>query len=200
MITHFLFSIEDHVKVVIILVGQFHFMQRFIRIKENTLDQKVSNSTRDEKSLVTRKLKWWTWKRALVAIIVILIVLEIGTYLLNWNWTGFKANNTVWDWLQLLLLPIALAAVPIWLMAEEEEQRIWLTQLKWVMLATILVLGVLFIGSYAFNWTWTGFKAEGTLWDWLSLLLVPITVAALPIWYIIRHSGSNSKSIQHEIG
>jgi hypothetical protein len=113
---------------------------------------------------------------------------------------GFKANDTVWDWLQLLLLPIALAAVPIWLIAEEGQQRMWLAQLKWVFLASVVILAVLFIGTYAFNWFWTGFKDHGTLWDWLSLLLVPVTVAALPIWYSIRQSPSNSDSIQHEIG
>ena len=164
------------------------------------MDQRVSNSTRDVEPLVTRELKWWTWKRVLVPIIVILIVLEIGTYAFNWTWTGFKANDTVWDWLQLLLLPIALAAVPIWLMAEEGQQRIWLAQLKWVFLVSVVILAVLFIGTYAFNWFWTGFKDHGTLWDWLSLLLVPLTVAALPIWYSISQSRSNSESIQHEIG
>src|SRR6266480_1811747 len=96
------------------------------------MDQRVSKSTRDVEPLVTRELKWWTWKRVLVAIIVI--------------------------------------------------------------------LAVLFIGSYAFNWTWTGFKDHGNLWDWLSLLLVPLTVAALPIWYSIRQSRSSSVSLQHEIG
>jgi cation transport ATPase len=164
------------------------------------MHQKVSNSTRDEKSLVIRELKWWTWKRLLVAIIVILIVLEIGTYAFNWTWTGFKANDTVWDWLQLLLIPIALAAVPVWFTADEDQQRIWLAQLKWVFLASVVILAALFIGSYAFNWFWTGFKDHGSLWDWLSLLLVPLTVAALPIWYSIHQSRSNSESIQHEIG
>src|SRR5256885_12985595 len=47
----------------------------------------------DEQPLVTRELKWWTWKKVLVAIIVILIVLEIGTYAFNWTWTGFKAKD-----------------------------------------------------------------------------------------------------------
>ena len=164
------------------------------------MDQKVSNSTRDEKPWLTRELKWWTWKRVIVATLVILVVLEIGTYAFNWTWTGFKANATVWDWLKLLLIPIALAAVPIWFTAEEGQQRIWLAQLKWVFLVTIVVLGILFIGIYAFNWTWTGFKANGTLWDWLNLLLVPLIVAVLPILYIIRQSRSNSESIQYEIG
>ena len=164
------------------------------------MDQRVSKSTRDAEPLVTRELKWWTWKRAIVAIIVILVVLEIGTYAFNWTWTGFKANDTVWDWLNLLLIPIALASVPIWFMAEEEQQRKWLAQLKWVLLAIVVILAVLFIGSYAFNWTWTGFKDHGNLWDWLSLLLVPVIVAGLPIWYSIRQSRSSSESLQHEIG
>ena len=113
---------------------------------------------------------------------------------------GFKANDTLWDWLKLLLIPIALATVPIWFTAEEGQQRIWLAQLKWMLLATIVILAVLFIGSYAFNWTWTGFKGHDTLWDWLTLLLIPVTVAVLPIWYIIRHSSSSDESIQHGIG
>ena len=164
------------------------------------MDQRVSNTSRDDKSSVIRELKWWTWKRLFVATVVILVVLEIGTYAFNWTWTGFKANDTVWDWLQLLLIPISLAAVPIWFTAEEGQQRIWLAQLKWVLLASVVILAVLFIGSYAFNWTWTGFKGHDTLWDWLTLLLIPVTVAVLPIWYIIRHSSSSDESIQHGIG
>src|SRR6266566_2676160 len=101
-------------------------------MKENTMDQRVSKSTRDEQPSVIRELKWWTWKRMLVT--------------------------------------------------------------------TVVILAVLFIGTYAFNWFWTGFKDHGNLWDWLSLLLVPVTVATLPIWYSIRQSRSNSESIQHEIG
>ena len=164
------------------------------------MDQRVSKSPRDEEPSVTSLLKWRTWKRELVASLVILVVLEIGTYAFNQTWTGFKANDTVWDWLHLLLIPIALAAVPIWFTAEEGQQRIWLAQLKWFFLANVVILVVLFIGTYTFNWFWTGFKDHGNLWDWLSLLLVPVTVATLPIWYSIRQSRSNSKSIQHEIG
>jgi hypothetical protein len=78
------------------------------------MGHRVSESTRDEQPLVTRVLKWWTWQRVLVAIAVILIVLEIGTYAFSWNWTGFKAEGTLWDWLGLLLVPITVAAIPIW--------------------------------------------------------------------------------------
>src|SRR2546428_755012 len=101
------------------------------------MDERVEKVNRELKPLVSRELRWWTWKRVLVAIVILLVVLEIGTYAFNWTWTGLKDNNTLWDWLQLLLLPIALAAVPIWFTAEEEQQRIWMAQLKWVFVVTV---------------------------------------------------------------
>ena len=42
-------------------------------------------------------------------------VLLWGGYQGGWEWTGFDHNDTLWDWLQLLLLPIAFATLPIWL-------------------------------------------------------------------------------------
>ena len=129
--------------------------------------------------------------------VVVLAILEVGTYAFNWTWTGFKSNDTVWDYLQLLLLPIALAAVPIWFAVKEEQQRLWLAQLKWVVVAIVAVFVVLFVGSYIYNWSWTGFHDHGRLWDWLSLLLVPMIVAVLPIWFSMRQShGSNETSKQ----
>jgi cation transport ATPase len=155
------------------------------------MNQRIEKVSNELKPLAARELRWWTWKRVLVAVVVIMAILEIGTYVFNWTWTGFKSNDTVWDYLQLLLLPVALAIVPLWFMAEKAQQRIWLAQLKWVLLISIALLVVLFVGTYAFNWTWTGFKDHGRLWDWLSLLLVPVTVAMLPIWYSTRRSSSS---------
>lgn len=158
------------------------------------MDHRVDELERELKPLIRRELRWWTWKRVLLVSIVILVCLEIGTYAFNWTWTGFKDNNTFWDWLQLLLLPIALAAVPIWFMAEENQQRLWLSQMKWVLLGAVVVLGVLFIGTYAYGWQWTGFRDHGRVWDWLGLLLVPVIVAVLPIWYSIRMSWGRSQA------
>ena len=155
------------------------------------MDQRVENRNRQLKPLLARELKWWTWKRVLLISVIVLVVLEIGTYAFNWTWTGFKNNDTLWDYLQLLLLPIALAAVPIWFMAEENQQRIWLAQLKVAFVVIVIAFVVLFIGTYAYNWQWTGFHDHGRLWDWLALLLVPIIVAVLPIWYSIRMSQSS---------
>jgi hypothetical protein len=37
-------------------------------------------------------------------------------------------------------------------------------------------------GGYARGWKWTGFQANGQLWDWLNLLLLPTVVAIIPVW------------------
>ena len=156
--------------------------------------QRVNKVDRALKPFVAREVKWWTWKRVLLASVLVLVLLEIGTYAFNWTWTGFKNNDTVWDYLQLLLLPVTLAAVPIWFMAEENQQRVWLAQLKVALVVVAAILVVLFIGTYAFNWQWTGFHDHGRLWDWLGLVLVPVIVAVLPIWYSIRQSSSSSET------
>lgn len=41
-----------------------------------------------------------------------LLLVGVGGYLLNWGWTGFQ-GNTLWDWLILLLIPVALAAAKL---------------------------------------------------------------------------------------
>ena len=156
------------------------------------MERRIDKLERELKPLITRELRWLTWKRVILTSIVIFVLLEMGTYAFNWTWTGFKDNNTLWDWLQLLLLPLALAAVPIWFMAEENQQRAWLAQMKWALLIVVVVLAVMFVGTFVFNWQWTGFHEHGRIWDWLSLLLVPVIVAVLPIWYSIRMNWQRS--------
>lgn len=148
---------------------------------------------------LTRAFQWWTWKRVLMVTVVILVVLEGGTYALNWTWTGFGDNGTVWDWLKLLAIPVALAVLPIWFSMEGEKRRAWAGQLKWVLVVTVLPLVLLFIGTIALNWTWTGFKGKA-LWDWVDVLLVPVLVAILPIWFSLRqsHGGNESSKLQHQ--
>ena len=36
----------------------------------------------------------------------------LGGYLANWKWTGFR-DNTMWDWLRLLLLPLLIPTVVV---------------------------------------------------------------------------------------
>jgi len=40
-------------------------------------------------------------------------------------------------------------------------------------------------GGYVRGWSWTGFRQNDQLWDWLHLLLLPVVVGTIPLW--IRH-------------
>jgi uncharacterized protein YjbI with pentapeptide repeats len=60
---------------------------------------------------------------ALLAVVIVLIILSILGYIFNWEWTGlgpyispphsknsdFQRGKTLWDWLQLLIIPAVLA-------------------------------------------------------------------------------------------
>ncbi len=46
-------------------------------------------------------------------------------------------------------------------------------------------LGVLAIGGYAGDWSWTGFRGN-TVWDWLHLLILPVVLSVLPLWLRTR--------------
>ena len=46
-------------------------------------------------------------------VIALIVLVIIGGYLLHWDWAGFNGNiksgKTLWDWLQLLIIPAVLA-------------------------------------------------------------------------------------------
>jgi hypothetical protein len=42
---------------------------------------------------------------SLIALCVGVIILIVAGYLLHWAWTGFN-ETTLWDWIQLLIIPI----------------------------------------------------------------------------------------------
>lgn len=75
--------------------GTFFFTYPFYRGK----------SYADMDSVVKKRRKWFKWGSISLVIISILTLL-IGGYLLHWEWTGF--NRTLWDWMQLLIVPAAL--------------------------------------------------------------------------------------------
>ncbi len=58
------------------------------------------------RSTVRWKVGFWVGAMGVFAAIA---VASLGGYLWGWTWTGF-AGNTLWDWLELLLLP---ATVPL---------------------------------------------------------------------------------------
>ena len=104
-------------------------------------------------------------------------VTVVGGYKLGWAWTGFADNNTVWDWLHLLVLPVVLTAAPVWYGTRRRLRIEW----RLLVAAVAATFAVLLVGGYWLGWTWTGFDGR-TLWDWLELLVLPATVTVLPIW------------------
>jgi hypothetical protein len=107
----------------------------------------------------------------------------VGGEWLGWTWTGFADNNTVWDWLHLLVLPVVLTAAPVWYRTRSSARVQWRVLLGLV----VATFGVLLLGGYELSWTWTGFDGR-TLWDWLELLVLPATVTAFPIWLALGRS------------
>jgi pentapeptide repeat protein len=73
---------------------------------------------------------WWQKKGTLILVVIALLSLAfiLLAYFLNWTWVGFSASTspsipptkqylpakTVWDWLQLLIIPTGLAVIAVW--------------------------------------------------------------------------------------
>ncbi|HEX3318293.1 MAG TPA: hypothetical protein VHR88_09755 [Solirubrobacteraceae bacterium] len=113
--------------------------------------------------------------------LLVLVVLLVGGYAGHWAWTGFSDNDTLWDWLQLLLLPVVIAGLPIWLAhGDFMERRVR------ILAACLLVAFVaLVVLGYAVPWKWTGFPGN-KLWDWLVLIMLPVVVATIRLWPEVR--------------
>jgi hypothetical protein len=117
---------------------------------------------------------------ALVLVVVALIV--YGGYGRHWHWIGVNGKTaTLWDWLHLLLLPIAAVILPLWL-----RHRPQMSGPVGVALAVLAVAFVcVVIGGYLVPWAWTGFVGN-TLWDWLNLGALPLAVALVPVLLELR--------------
>jgi putative effector of murein hydrolase LrgA (UPF0299 family) len=100
------------------------------------------------------------------------VVVLIGGYGAHWQWTGFQANDQLWDWLSLLLLPVVVGVIPLWI---KYRQKIDLTR-RISHGAALAVWIALVVVGYVIPLAWTGFKGQ-TVWNWLALLLVPVVVA-----------------------
>ena len=97
-----------------------------------------------------------------------------GGYTRGWGWTGFQGNDQLWNWLTLLLLPVALGAIPLWIQDKDyigKGRRVICT-------AAIAAWTGLVIAGYLIPLNWTGFRGQ-TLWGWLNLLVLPAAVTTV---------------------
>ena len=127
--------------------------------------------SRDGEALLSR--------RAVLALAVLALafgVVIVGGYRLGWSWTGFSDNGTIWDWLQLLVLPSVLTLLPLWYRTRRSLRIEW----QGAAVALAVASAVLIVGGYTYDWHFTGFPGK-TLWDWLDLLVLPFALSLLPI-------------------
>jgi len=115
---------------------------------------------------------------AVLAILGVVALIALGITLYggygpdDWTWTGYEKAQ-LWDWLHVLLLPIAFVLVAILVRAEELGG--WRFAIGGVCFALFVAL---VIAGYTIPWDWTGFVGN-TVWDWLGLVLLPLTLSVL---------------------
>ena len=108
-------------------------------------------------------------------VVVVLAALSAGGGR-AWQWTGLHENDRLWDWLHLLLVPVALAVLPVWLRQYGGRYAaLWRAGAALLAVAAAVVIA----GGYLVPWRWTGF-AGNTLWQWLQLLLLPVSISLVP--------------------
>ena len=64
------------------------------------------------RALRSKRRPWHYQKHAIAAVSAGWIITVIGGYGLQWTWTGYP-GNTLWDWLQLLLVPLVFPTILI---------------------------------------------------------------------------------------
>jgi len=120
-----------------------------------------------------RSSRWWM-RAAVVVLIAVCGVILWGGYTQGWDWTGVSDKDTLWHWMQILMVPIAFAALPGVL----RDHRAMHLERKLMMLGLVVLFVGFVIVSYVLPLEWTGFTGN-TLWDWLSLLLLPIAITSV---------------------
>jgi hypothetical protein len=112
------------------------------------------------------------------------VVVVWGGYARHWSWTGINGHTaTLWDWLHLLLLPVAVALLPLSMSPKTRLTR----RHKTLGTVALTVFAVIVIAGYLVPWVWTGFVGNN-LWDWLNLIALPLAVSLTP-WFRDLRSG-----------
>ena len=125
-----------------------------------------------------------------VVAVAVLVVLW-GGYLRGWSWTGFHENGQLWDWLSLLLLPVALGTIPLWI-----QDRDYISRPRRVTYGIVIVAWTgLVIAGYLIPLNWTGFPHK-MLWDWLGLIVLPVAVTTTMALTSSRIRSSKARSLR----
>jgi hypothetical protein len=111
-------------------------------------------------------------RAAIAAALIVFAVLVSAGYLVPLPWTGFT-GNTLWDWLELTLLPVVVATASLWAGRDGMHRSH-----PYASAAALTAFAALVLCGYLVPWTWTGFRGN-TAWDWIKLLLLPILVPTL---------------------
>jgi hypothetical protein len=103
----------------------------------------------------------------------------LGYLLPAFSWTGFRGQKLS-NWLQLLLIPAAVAITTVMVSRRDQLRRGRRLRpyQRWIAAALVAGWIVTLIGGYRLGWTWTGYEPEptpppslGSMWDWLVLAL-----------------------------
>ena len=120
--------------------------------------------------------------------VAVVVVIVVGGYGFGWRWTGLSDKITLWDWLQALALPVAIATAPLlWRHRRNMTHRHRVTAAAGMTLFTALVFA-----GYLIPWNWTGFTGN-TLWNWLELALLPLVVASSSLWAEVAPTARSSR-------
>lgn len=165
--------------VVVIVVGGYGFGWRWTGLSDTVTLWDWLQALALPVAIATAPLLWrhrrnmtHRHRASGAAAMTLFTALVFAGYLIPWNWTGFR-GNTLWDWLELALLPLVVATSSLW--AEVAPAR---RLALGTAVAGGLILLVLGLCGYLVPWSWTGFTGN-TAWDWFKLLLLPVLIPTL---------------------
>ena len=120
-----------------------------------------------------RRRGWW-WVYALAVLALFFLWAGYGE---GWAWTGLSRRVTLWDWLEGLALPVTVGLVPLLVRHRGHLGHRHVT----TGVLVLVLFAALVLAGYLVPWTWTGFTGN-TMWDWLSLALLPVVIATSTFW------------------
>src|ERR671917_460844 len=73
--------------------------------------------------------RWWKWAKdnwsviALAALVLVSTTITVLGYWLRLDWTGLETRSA-WDWLELLIIPVVLAAGAFWFNTQSRRREL----------------------------------------------------------------------------